>query len=351
VGLLSILRRSGIALAALTLAACGGSTPVPRTSPTTPAPVTTTSTTTTAPTTTTTTDPPPSTTVPGPWPLHSTPALYPTYLPAGSGPGRLVVDSWTAPTFGGYVQSYYGSVARGRSLPELVIAGPDTKRMFATSGRAPEHSQLGALSVAVWRIVSAEQAQAVGEGAVTGVVATVGGRTVSLIGVSLSDAELAAVLSGLRPRPNGVGWATGPLPASLVRVAEGVRSADPAYVPYRLEFSGVTFTITHDVLIPRGACVCNAESWPVRLSSVNSAPGVLLDVLWSGDTHEIEWQYSGDADVTMTFRGIGTAEALKVAAGLEIAPRSTWTSLACTKTSVGVGAVACRPQQEIPTIP
>lgn len=302
--------------------------------------------------------PPPSTSTtspptPGRWPLHSTPALYPAWLPDGFGPGSLQVDTWSAPTFGGYVQSYYGPVPRGLSLPELVIAGPEAQQMFATSGKAPEPAVLAGQPVTIWRIVSAGQAGASGT-SITGVAATVAGRQVSLLGVGLSDTELGEVLSGLQPRAGGVGWDTATLPASLVPVAEGTRSDDAAFIPYRVEFPGVTLRVTHDVLIPRGACVCNPGSWPVQLTTVDGTTAALIDVLpaqpGQEPGHEIEWQYSPDAVVSITYSGISTSQALQIAASVRTAPLSTWRSLACTKTVVGVGAVACDPQAEIPTV-
>lgn len=298
-----------------------------------------------------TTSPPAS--VPQPWPLHSTPALYPSYLPPGVTSGSLVIDSWSAPTLSGYVQSYYGTTPRGLSLPELVIAGADAERMFSTSGKTPEQSVMAGYPVSIWRIVSQEQAEAIHDAAVTGVTATVAGRPVSLLGVSLSDAELATVLSGLRPRSGGPGWNTGALPASLVLVAEGTRTEDQTYRPYRIVFPHVTLSVTHDVVIPRGACVCNAESWPVQLTTVGSARAALIDMMptdQSAQTNQIEWQYSPDAEVTLTFSGISTQEALRMAASVQTAPLSRWTSLPCTQTVTGVGEVACNAQKEIPTI-
>lgn len=284
---------------------------------------------------------------------RSTPPLYPAYLPTGVGAGSLVVDSWTPPTFGGYVQSYYGTSLRGQSLPELVIGGPEAEQMFATSGLAPQSAVLAGYPVTLWRIVSTEQAAA-GAATVTGLTATIDGHAVSLIGVSLSDAELGTVLEGLRPRPSGDGWDTGALPASLVLVAQGGRSEDPSFVPYRVQFSSdLALTVTHDVVIPRGACVCNAESWPVALTAVGSAPAAVLDMLPTGaqpgQLHQIEWQYSPDADVVLTFGGITVDEALRIAASVGPAPSALWASLPCTKTAPGAGGAICDPQQELPT--
>ncbi len=296
-----------------------------------------------------------STTAPAPA-VRSTPALYPASLPTGVAPGSLQVDAWSPPTFGGYVQSYEGTRVRGQSLPELVIGGPQAQQMFATSGHAPESTVLAGYPVTVWRIVSAEQAAVAGGATVTGLTATLAGRVVSLIGVSLTDAELAFVLHGLHPRPNGPGWETGALPATLVLVAQGERSEDPSFVPYRVQFGpDLVLGVTHDVVIPRGACVCNAESWPVELTTVGSVRATVIDMLPTGDQttqlHQIEWQYSPDADVTLTYGGITTEEALRIAASVHAASPALWASLPCTKNAAGVGVVACDPEQEIPTVP
>ncbi|MDA8340946.1 MAG: hypothetical protein M0007_01785 [Actinomycetota bacterium] len=303
---------------------------------------------TTAPASTSTTSPAPT--------ARSTPALYPAYLPAGVPRGSLLVDAWSPPTFGGYVQSYEGTRTRGQSLPELVIGGPQAEQMFATSGHAPESTVLAGYPVTVWRIVSAEQAAVAGGATVTGLTATVAGRVVSLIGVSLTDAELASVLHGLHPRPVGPGWVTDELPATLVLVAQGERSEDPSFVPYRVQFApDLVLGVTHDVVIPRGACVCNAESWPVELTRVRSVRATVIDLLPTGDQaaplHQIEWQYSPDADVTLTYGGISTEEALRIAASVQPASPTVWASLPCTKNAAGVGAVACDPEREVPTAP
>lgn len=288
--------------------------------------------------------------------MHSTPALYPKYVPPGLGPGTVVIDQWTPPTFGGYVQSYYGTAARGTSLPGLVIAGREAQTMLATSGTPPQQATLAGFPVRIWRVVSERQAEGTGSAPVTGVAAVIAGRQVTLIGMSLTDAELGTVLGGLSPRPSGLGWDTASLPASLVGVAEGARSQDPAYIPYRLQLSShITITVTHDVTTPRGACVCNTESWAVQLSSVNGKRAALIDMLatepeQASPVREVEWQYSPDADVRLTYSGISTQEALKLASSLDTAPRSIWDSLRCMKTVAGMGAVTCRPQSEIPTL-
>lgn len=103
----------------------------------------------------------------------------------------------------------------------------------------------------------------------------------------------------------------------------------------------------------RGACVCNAESWPVALTTVGSVRAALIDMLTTGDQtgqlHQIQWQYSRDADVTLTFGGISTDEALRIAESVRPAPYTVWKSLPCSKIAPGVGEVACDPQEELPT--
>ena len=334
-------RLTGTSALVLVVALASCSSGHSKATPTTTSSAPTTSSTASAPTTSSTV---PTATTPTTTPASKSRALYPAYLPNGIPAAVLRIESGSSNTDGGYTQSYYGAPNAAGALPELVIE----ERPAGMGATGP--GTIGGKPVEIWRSNSPTFP-------VIGVTAKVSGRDVTLIGYSLSESDIGAVLGGLAPKASGPGWNTAVLPAGLRLFGEGNRTPTASAPFYRLMFGpshgpSVTISVTPGALLPEDTCACNPGGRrSLKASTVNGIPAIVIDrsnvegVV--GSDFDVDWQYGPDIVVDVSVFGFGEPEAMRIASSLTAANPATWSSLSCVDSARP--SSPCTPEQAVPT--
>ena len=214
----------------------------------------------------------------------------------------------------GWVQSY---VRAGGLRSDLMIAvGGGDPRWSGVDVRA---GQLGDQPVLVQEV----------SGGPRRVSLEIGGRPVSLSASGLSDAELTAVLAGLRLQPTAPGAVVTTLPAEMELVAS---APGPLATPvtYRANYAGPDWFVelNVDAAAPLVADPLDpAADADVELRTVGDSRAVATEIADAGDGqpwHLVSWWRPDGVHVSMLARGMSLDRAIELAASVRPATPGEW---------------------------